>query len=142
MLHSNVVAPVPVKLNCGVFTFPGLAGSEVIEVSGTVALPMVYGAEFTDGTSEVVETLIVRAPADDGFVTLLKVMRTVRPAGMPAPLSSPHWIVRPAGMKQNPMSGLLVVSTTVAARFPKPVPAGKVRSMRLLATLLSAPLAD
>src|SRR3954452_13851140 len=92
--------------------------------------------------SQVVETRIVRAPAGDRFGTLLKVIRTVRPAGMLALLSSAQSIVSPEGLKQKPMSWPVVVSTTVAPRLPKLVPGGNVRSMRLLATLLSAPLAE
>src|SRR3954464_5643509 len=94
--------------------------------------------------SLVVETVrVLVAAAVVGLVTPLKAMRTVRPAGMLALVSSAHWIVRPLGLKQKPMSWPVVVSTTVSLARPlKGVPGGKMAAMRLLAAALSAPLAE
>src|SRR4051794_13472852 len=74
----------------------------------------------------------------------LKVIRTVRPAGGLAPLSSAHSITSPLGLKQKPTSSPVLVSTTVALLISPAnvVPAGKVTSIRLLAAPASAPLPE
>src|SRR3954451_18625693 len=79
-----------------------------------------------------------------GLVMPPEVICTVRPAGMLWFVSSAHCIVSPVGLEQKPTSWPVVVSVTVSPplRPAKVVPVGKVMSMRLLALLASAPLAE
>ena len=104
---------------------------------------MPNGAEFTAARSEVVLTAIVFPAPTGPLVSPPKVIRTTSPASTNWPAKSAHWIASPTGFEQLPTSTPRVTSRTVAPDQPaKPVPAGNVTSIRLLALLASPPVAE
>ena len=115
MLHSRVEpASFAPNSNVGVSSSVEPEGPATMVVSGGVVSGggAVACWDVTGAGSDVVDTLIVHGPELEGFVMLLKVIRTLRLAAMAWPPNSAHLITRPLGLPQLPTVVPLVTSTT------------------------------